>query len=122
MGDGTSCAPHCTFGVDGPIAIGRNVGIAPFVRIFTTRHTLGPSAKRSAAEVLVAGVKIGDGAVIMTGAMVLSGVTVGAGAIVGAGAVVTADVPPNTFVGGVPAKVLRVLTDDAIGAHIDPRG
>ena len=40
-------------------------------------------------------------------ATVLPGVTIGDGAIVAAGAVVTKDVPANTVVGGVPAKVIR---------------
>ena len=38
---------------------------------------------------------------------VLKGVTIGAYSIVAAGAVVTRNVPPNTIVGGVPAKVIR---------------
>jgi UDP-2-acetamido-3-amino-2,3-dideoxy-glucuronate N-acetyltransferase len=44
-------------------------------------------------------------AAIGSGAVVLGGVRVGAGALVGAGAVVTKDVPPETVVRGVPARV-----------------
>jgi serine O-acetyltransferase len=50
---------------------------------------------------------LGDGVGIRAGAIVIGGVTVGSGGHVGAGAVVTRDVPPNTYVAGVPAKVLR---------------
>jgi acetyltransferase-like isoleucine patch superfamily enzyme len=49
------------------------------------------------------------GASIGTSSTILCGVTIGENAIVGAGSVVTKDVPPNSIVVGVPAKVIRRL-------------
>ncbi|MGB5847716.1 MAG: acyltransferase [Ignavibacteriaceae bacterium] len=50
------------------------------------------------------------GASIGSSSTILCGVTIGENAIVGAGAVVTKDVPPNTIVTGVPAKVIKEIT------------
>ena len=60
------------------------------------------------------GVTLGDGPIVLgknvwvgSNATILQGVTVGDNAIIAAGAVVTKDVPADTIVGGVPAKVIR---------------
>ena len=45
-------------------------------------------------------------------AVVMAGVTIGDGAIVASRAVVTRDVPPYAIVGGVPAKVLKMRATD----------
>ena len=42
----------------------------------------------------------------------LPGVTIGKYAVVAAGAVVTKDVPDYVVVGGVPAKVIKMLDPD----------
>ncbi len=53
------------------------------------------------------------GASIGSGATILSNVVIGEHAIVGAGSVVTRDVPARAIVAGNPARVLRMLDDEA---------
>ena len=57
------------------------------------------------------GIHISDDAWIGVGVIVLDGVRIGKGAVIGAGSVVTRDVPDNTIVAGVPAKVIRMRND-----------
>ncbi len=54
-------------------------------------------------------IHIGKWVWIGANATVLPGVTIGDGAIVATGAVVTKDVPENTVVGGIPARVMRKI-------------
>jgi acetyltransferase-like isoleucine patch superfamily enzyme len=58
---------------------------------------------------------IGRGAYLGLRSTVLAGVTVGEYAIVGAGALVVDDVPPYTMVVGVPARVVREFGPDDVG-------
>ena len=48
---------------------------------------------------------------ICSSATILGGVTIGENSIVAAGAVVTKDVPPNSIVAGVPARVIREIDE-----------
>ncbi|MCW8810053.1 MAG: N-acetyltransferase [Ignavibacteriaceae bacterium] len=52
---------------------------------------------------------IKKGASIGSSSTIMCGITIGENSIVGAGAVVTKDVPPNSVVAGVPAKVIKKL-------------
>jgi sugar O-acyltransferase (sialic acid O-acetyltransferase NeuD family) len=56
---------------------------------------------------LAGNVRVGDGADIGIGAVAIQGTRVGEWSIVGAGAAVVRDVPPNTTVVGVPARVVK---------------
>lgn len=55
--------------------------------------------------------QIGSGSLIGIGAVILNQVTIGSGSIVGAGAVVTKSVPERSLVLGVPAKVIREISE-----------
>ncbi len=52
------------------------------------------------------------------GAIVLDGVRVGTGSIIGAGSVVTKNVPPRSLVMGVPAKVIREVSEQEVAELI----
>lgn len=47
-------------------------------------------------------------------AIIMAGVTIGDGAIIGTRALVTKDVPPYTIVGGIPAKTIKKRFNDEI--------
>ena len=94
----------CCFQDQGGIEIGDNVLIGQQVVIATVNHDFMPKRR---ANMLPAPVKIGDDVWIGARATILPGVTVGSGAVIAAGAVVTKDVPENTVVAGVPAKIIK---------------
>lgn len=52
---------------------------------------------------------IGRGAWVGTGAIILGPCTIGENAVVAAGSVVTHDVPPYSVVGGVPARIIKMV-------------
>ena len=95
VGEGTNvqdnCVLHCDPGT--PLTVGRFC-------------TIGHGA-------IVHGCTVGDHALIGMGATLLNGCIIGEGAIVGAGALVPGgmEVPAGMLAVGVPARVLRPVTD-----------
>jgi maltose O-acetyltransferase len=92
------------------ITIGRGVSVGHHVVCITANHETGWDTRRCGV-CIPKPIVIEDGCWIGARATILPGVTVGQGSVVAAGAVVTADVPPNTLVGGVPAKVIKTLPE-----------
>ena len=109
---GAGCFLNSPLFVDAaaPVTIGDNVSVGHHVVVVTSSHALGPAEFR-AGTLQTAPVRVENGAWIAAGVTLLPGVTVGRGAVVAAGAVVTKDVAPNTLVGGVPAKLIRMLQE-----------
>lgn len=84
--------------------IGRNVLIGQAI-------TLGAKEGYASSEVLPAPI-IGDNCYLAAGCRIIGGVTVGANSIVATNAVVLADVPPNSVVVGIPARVVGRTSDN----------
>lgn len=96
----------CSFLDMGGITIEDDVLIGPKVNLITENHPLDPADRKT---LLLKPVVVKRNAWIGAAATILPGVTIGENAVVAAGAVVSRDVPANTIVGGVPAKVIRSL-------------
>ena len=99
----------CKFQDQGGIFIGDGVLIGHNLVLATLNHAKSPCDR---STMLPAPIHIGKNVWIGANATVLPGVTIGDGAIVAAGAVVNRDVPENTVVGGVPAKVIKHLSEE----------
>lgn len=95
---------NCIFLDLGGITIDDDVLIGPNVSILTEGHPASPVERHS---LVPRSIHIKKNAWIGAGATILQGVTIGENAIVAAGAVVSKDVPDNTIVGGVPAKIIK---------------
>jgi maltose O-acetyltransferase len=110
IGEGCWLNVGCYLELGDEIRIGNDVSFGPETMILTSTHdTRAGTTARRAVEVSRKPVVIKDGAWLGARCTILPGVTVGEGAIVAAGAVVHRDVPPNTLVAGVPARVVKEL-------------
>ncbi|CCI84871.1 sugar O-acetyltransferase [Lactobacillus pasteurii DSM 23907 = CRBIP 24.76] len=103
-----------------PITIGNNVMFGPNVTLATPLHPLVAEQRRARVQAdgkfddieYGAPITIGDDCWLASGVTVCPGVTIGKGCVIGAGSVVTKDIPDNSLAVGVPAKVVRQITDE----------
>lgn len=106
IGEGTFINVGCVISARKWVKIGQNCQIANQVIIMDSDfHGVENRHQVPVSEPVI----IEDNVWLATRCTILKGVRIGQGAVVAAGAVVTHDVPAYTLVGGVPAKVIRVL-------------
>lgn len=100
------------YSTPGLIEIGNNVSITSGCSLLT--HDFCSSVFRNLYHDYLPGrskLTIGNNVYIGQKSVILRGVTIGDNVIVGAGSIVTKDVPSNTVVAGVPAKVICTLDE-----------
>jgi len=90
----------------GGIEIKDDVMIGPMVSISSETHPIAPDNRKVLVPKKVI---IEKNVWIGASATILPGVTIGENSIVAAGAVVHKDIPPNTLVAGVPAKIIKSI-------------
>lgn len=102
---------NCSITCVEKISIGDYSCIANNVVVVDHDHIL--DKKGVTADLKAAPVEIGKYVWICANAVITSGVKIGDGAVVAAGAVVTKDVPAHTLVAGMPAKVIKEISQKA---------
>lgn len=105
---------NCTMYDLGGIEIGDDVLIGPNVSLITSGHPIEPDERREG--VTAAPIRIGRNVWIAAGVTVIGGVSIGENSVVAASSVVTRDVPPNSLVGGNPARLIRAIGEDRSAA------
>jgi acetyltransferase-like isoleucine patch superfamily enzyme len=103
IGDNVVVHRHVLLDDRGGIEIGNDVSISDYVNIYSHSHDIYDIHKVSTPQT-----RIGNGVRITYHATVLAGVQVGDNAMIGTSAVVTRDVEPNHIVVGIPAKTAKI--------------
>lgn len=89
------------------ITVGDHTVIAPGCFITDHNHGLAPDSRIDQQISKASPVQIGNDVWLGAKVVVVAGVKIGDGAVVGANSVVTRDVPPMAVVAGSPARLLR---------------
>ena len=106
VGDHTHISEFVSFlSGDADIRIGSNVDIGPFAKFICGTHLRDHELKGAGSDVSYP-IAVSDGAWICANSTILGGVIIGERTVVAAHALVNRDVPPESVVGGVPAKQL----------------
>jgi len=110
MGTRSSLADNCYVGCAGGVTIGAGVLIGQFVSIHSENHLFRDTGRSIREQGVTRGeIRIGDGCWVGAGSRILAGVTIGDHAVIAAGSVVTRDVAAGQVVAGVPARVIDDL-------------
>lgn len=116
IGDGAHIGERCSLWAgdsSGRIEIRDHALFGPEVYITASNYEIEPGRFVMDQPKVERDVRIGRGVWLGARVIVVAGVEIGDGAIVGAGSVVTKDIPPDTIAVGVPARVIGKRGEEA---------
>ena len=108
LGKGVFINADCKFQDQGGIYIGDGALIGHNTVLATLNHGFLPEERH---DLIPKPIHIGKNVWIGSNSTVLAGVTIGDNAVIGAGSVVTKDIPENMIAVGSPARVIRSIFD-----------
>lgn len=107
LGEDVFLNAGCTILDTASVRIGDQCQLGPHVQIYCAEHHLDPIKRTVEGLEIARPVTIGRQVWIGGRAIILAGVSVGDGAVIGAGSVVTRDVAAGSVVAGNPARPIR---------------
>ncbi len=106
IGDDALIDLHNKVVLEDRVSIAQRVTILTHINVGYKNHPLQQFFPPKSQPVVLK-----SGSVVGAGSIILAGITIGERSMVAAGSVITKDVPPNSLVAGVPAKVIRKIAD-----------
>lgn len=111
IGNNVGIGEFAYLGGGGGLEIGDDCIVGQYFSCHPENHNYAnPTVEYRLQGVTRKGIKIGNNCWIGSKVTVLDGVTIGANCVIAAGSVVTKNMPENSVIGGVPAKVLKQTT------------
>jgi acetyltransferase-like isoleucine patch superfamily enzyme len=108
IGNNCFIGAACEFNISLGITVGDHSLIASGVKFIDHNHGMSLGIPMAQQKCVESAIEIGNDVWIGANSIILAGVKIGQGAVVAANAVVNKDVPPFTVVGGTPARMIRL--------------
>ena len=119
IGNNVGIGEFAHLGGGGGLSIGDDCIIGPFLSCHPENHNFSDHRRKIREQGTTRkGIVVGRNCWIGAKVSILDGVTIGDNCVIAAGAVVTKNMPANSIIGGVPARLIRgrdeLKTDEAL--------